>query len=515
MRPKFTSTIAGASIYISIILLLSKGFGFFREIIFAGYFGTGEQYDLYLVGAVIPVTINIIIFFLGQNFFIPAYKKNVVSDLKIAVEFSTDILVKFFLGGIILAGLMLIFSNLIVKLYLPSSTKEIQETAKTVFRIFLITIPLSACIAILSSYLQAKLEFKYPALSQLFLNASIILLVVMFTNQLGIYAIAIGYTIGTLFQLIYLFNKALKIGELKFDTSIFGNIKLRNFLTSSLIMIVLIESIGQLYMVVDRLFYKNVEVGGIAALNYAQSLFIFPITIFSFALSSAIFPRISDAYHRKSFLELNSIINDSIRVSILLFLPISLIFIIYGHSIIHIIYERGRFTSAGTKMTFELLRILSFSLVFYSVYSILNKMFYSAGFLRALLAITISGIFIKLLLNIILVPSFSQNGLALSTTLSYFSFFLISILYLNKKLNLSSNYSFLFELVFSLINGFFCFLITGIISELYSIGIDKREVFSVLIFSTIYLIDLILIKHSALDIIKRLSDRFIPILSNS
>jgi putative peptidoglycan lipid II flippase len=170
MIKRFTETIAGASIFISILMLVSRGFGFLREVVFAGYFGTGEQFDLYLVGAVLPITINTIIFYLGQNYFIPAYNKFVISRGSEASFFATQIFVKFIFGGIILSGLLFLVSDLIINLYLHSSSIEICSVANSIFRIFLMTIPLMAGISILSAYLQAKLEFRYPALSRLFLN---------------------------------------------------------------------------------------------------------------------------------------------------------------------------------------------------------------------------------------------------------------------------------------------------------------------------------------------------------
>ena len=75
MNKKFTSTLAGAFIFITILNLFSRGLGFFREVLFANYFGRGIDYDVYLVGAVIPITINTVAILIGQNYFIPAYHK--------------------------------------------------------------------------------------------------------------------------------------------------------------------------------------------------------------------------------------------------------------------------------------------------------------------------------------------------------------------------------------------------------------------------------------------------------
>ncbi len=84
MKQKFTSTIAGASIFISIIGLLSRGLGFIREMIFANNFGLETEFDLYLVGAVLPITINTIILYIGQNYFVPEFQKlNVLIKAKL------------------------------------------------------------------------------------------------------------------------------------------------------------------------------------------------------------------------------------------------------------------------------------------------------------------------------------------------------------------------------------------------------------------------------------------------
>ncbi|MDR3626627.1 MAG: hypothetical protein P4L45_07330, partial [Ignavibacteriaceae bacterium] len=65
MAKKFTSTIAGASLLITVVGLISRGMGFIREIIFANFFGLSADYDIYLIGTVLPVAINTIIIYLG------------------------------------------------------------------------------------------------------------------------------------------------------------------------------------------------------------------------------------------------------------------------------------------------------------------------------------------------------------------------------------------------------------------------------------------------------------------
>ena len=261
-------------------------------------------------------------------------------------------------------------------------------------------------------------------------------------------------------------------------------------------------------MIIDRFYYSSVEIGGIASLNYAQSLYQFPIAIFVFALSSAIFPRISDAYNRNSMIELNNILNESIRVTLIIFIPISILFIFYGHSIIQLVFERGRFTSQGTSMTSEILVVLALSLIFYSTYSIFNKIFYSGGFTKSLLIITITGIFVKFIMNIFLVKQLSQIGLALSTALSYITFFLLAALFLKLRLKITIGDVFIRELVFNLSNGMLSFLMTELIISI--IYIYNQMIFAILIFSFSYILNIVLVKHSTVTTFKHTFSRLLP-----
>ena len=51
------STLKQATIGIALLVLISKGIGFLREMVIAYKFGTSIEYDVYLVSISIPVAI--------------------------------------------------------------------------------------------------------------------------------------------------------------------------------------------------------------------------------------------------------------------------------------------------------------------------------------------------------------------------------------------------------------------------------------------------------------------------
>ncbi len=510
MTKKFTSTVAGASILITVVGLLSKGLGLIREVVFAGSFGLSANYDLYLIGAVLPITINTIILYIGQNYFIPNYNHFKAESNYEAEKFTNSTFWLFSFIGLILALILFFFSKAFIELYLKDfSSSELNSTIN-VFRIFLITIPLNAAFSILSAYLQSEYEFKFPAYSQLFLNISIILIVLFLSDSSGVLSIPIGYVIGTFLQLVYLVNKTIKRININFFIS-FQEKKIFSHLTTTFIFTILIEVISQLYLLIDRYFYHAVDTGGIAALNYSMFIFLMPVSIISAALSTALYPKISQLLNSKNNEGLINSVNSFFSINFFIFVPLTFIFYFFGDVIIRLFFQRGKFQYSDTLMTFSTLKYYSLSLLFYSSYIILNKILYSAKMVKALLIITIIGCLIKILLNFILVPVLVQDGLALSTTISYFFFFLSSFLLVSYKMNIKSGNNFLKEFTLNGINGLFSYSIVVIlIDPTFFNSQIQFEIVQVVLFILIYSLNNIIIKHKAINFFYSTYENYFP-----
>lgn len=503
MSQKFTSTIAGASIFISVLGLLSRGLGFFREMIYANNFGLEKEFDLYLVGAVLPITINTVILYIGQNFFIPEFQKINSTNPEEAQRYFKKSLITFIAAGTFISLLLFFTGDFVINFYMRSASSASRETATHVYNIFLLTIPFSAAISILSALLQTFYEFKYPAISLLFLNLSIIVLLLFFSERFGVFIIPIGFTIGTILQFGYLLDKVRKFIKINFSISLkeFNNSK--SILSSSIVIIILIESIGQMYSIFDRYFLGYISPGGIASLNYAFILFLLPISIFSISLATVVFPRITQAIVNSSKNDLQRIYNESISINILIFMPFTFLLFYFGENIIKIVFERGKFLEESTTITYNVLKCYSISLIFYSVYTVLNKMFYSLNLVKLLLAVTIMGIILKMIFNFLLVEQYQQDGLAISTSISFIFFFSVSYLVINWKLEVSDKTLFIKEFCFYFINSFVCLIFIKIISNVLPNDTMVTEIFILVIFIILYLLNLILIRHKVIVILNQ------------
>jgi putative peptidoglycan lipid II flippase len=437
MFRKFASSLTGATILLTLLLFLGRGFGFLREILFANFFGSGKNFEIYLIGAVIPVTINVIVYFIAQNFFIPIYNEIKLKDVEKARDMTIQYFWIFFFAGIIFVIVLLLISGSLVKIYLGDVPQQVLNSTTIIFNIILFSIPLNAGYSILANYLNAEFKYIHPAISQLCLNITVILFIILIPTMLGIYIIPIGILTGYIFQLLYV----LIVSKLNYK---FSYIHLKSYFTrpgnykSTLAIVILIEGVSQLYNIIDRYYFNQVDPGGLAALNYSMNLYLLPISIISMAFATVMFPKFSQAISQRNVDKLGFYFNKAMIINAAIFIPIMIFFFFEGNVLVKLIYERGKFDSFDTIRSFRILQIFATSLLFYSSFAIINKIIYGFKEVKYLLIVSIGCILLKIILNAILVGKLHQNGLALSTSISYMVMSLLGYYFVNLKLGSKS-----------------------------------------------------------------------------
>lgn len=505
-KKSFVSSVAGASIILASISVFSKGVGFFREILYANTFGLNKEFDLYLVSAAIPITINTAVIYIGQHFFVPTYhqlKKE--SDLK-AVNFFNSAFYFFILGGILLSLLLGLFSHQIINLFISQQSSVTKNLTTNLFLLFLITIPLNAGVSILTSYMQSEYKFTLPALAQLLINLTIILMVLFLSGAINIYVLPVAFIIGNLIALIILIISSRKNFR-AIDFEKFNYLKIEK--SNLLLILTFIEFISLSYPIIDRYFYARIPEGGIAALNYALTVYSMPVSIFTLALITAIFPKFSQQAN-ESHVDLVIALKKGININIFLIVPISAILIFNGYDLIKLFYERGEFVAADTKMTELVLIYYSISLIFYSTYLLAIKLLYSLSLHIWILIISVAGFIIKIVLNFLLVDSLYQNGLALSTSIVFILLFLSGFFIAGKNLRQRLNSYCFKKIIYSVTNVIFSYLSVYIVSEL--LRLDKLNLFTfkVITFLTIYILNSIVIKGEDFEMASGFIKQYLP-----
>lgn len=454
--------VGGAALIVVVAQVLSKGTGFFREILFAGKFGVGKDFEYFLIAFTVPAMLNSILFYQAQNYFIPIYNELKSKDTEEANSFFVSSLV-LFTGLISIVSLGLYFaSDTITGLFLENPTGAEHKSIAKLFEMALLTVPMNAIISIISAYLVAEFKFKVTYLSQIWTNLAIIFTVFFFSAWLGTITIVAGYILGSMIQVAHLLVGGRKMfrGRFKLSFTISKNVSWLIFFNT-----LFVEVVGQVFFFIDRLFYTNTEPGGIASLNYSYIIYMLPVTIFTTALGSALLPDFAANVSKGDLKEANAKFKKAIEVILLVFIPVSIIFIFSGGEIIKLLYQRGKFTVDSTLLTEGTLFYYAISLPLYAIFAVGLKYAYSLKGSTALVIISFTGLVLKYLLSMFLSESMHQNGLALSTTITYIIQSLMCLGFIIKRsgFTLESNLikSGLFFLFYSFLIFIFCYFLVS------------------------------------------------------
>ncbi len=495
INKKITNSIAGASVVLTVLGIVSKGIGFLREIIYAQNFGLSFEFDLFLSSIALPSVINTAVIYISQHYFVPNYNKIKKESKEAAIDFFNYTFWWFIIYSIILTLLLYLASGELLHLYLASVSAEKQLLGLRIFSLFLITIPINTGISVIMAYQQAEFEFVNPALSLITLNIMLIILIVLFSELLEILILPVSFIAAYLTAFIFIVITVRKDLKL-FSKKIFKE-KYKLSELNSLIFLIFIEGLSLSYVLIDRYFIGDVSEGGIAALNYAFVIFSLPTSLFIIPLITTMFSKFSNSPQT-----LPTDFKNSLAMNYFIIIPFMIILFFWGDYFLHLFYERGKFSSYDTLITFSVLKHYLIGLIFLSIYYLMVKILYSLNRFAYVLAISVVAFILKILFNIYLVKVIEQDGLALSTSLIYIFLCLSSIIFVLKVADIKNKSSVITRFIYFIVNGSIAYITSNLIVGFANPTVVDFNIVRITLFIFIYIINSYILDDSEFRIIK-------------
>ena len=425
------SSLKKTALIITIISLICKLFGFGREIVLAYFFGTSFIVDAYLMAISIPGILFGWLTSLSVSFtpiYIDIKEKQGVEKSE---QFTNNIMSIVFVVAIICVFIAFIFNRQIVSITASGFKGEVFELTSYYLNISVWTILFVAPIQILTAYLNCNSGFVQSSISTLVVSSTQLLTIViagLFNNLLLIYGILISNIIHFIVLYIYSHKKNFRLkSKLAFSPEI----------KQALIIVVPIfisSMINQINVFVDKSFASRLVEGSIAALNYGTIMRGFVFSIFSIAITTMIYPMLSQATAEGNMAKLKDIFSKGINITIILFIPITIGAIILAKPAIFFAFERGEFGASSTMMTTSAFIMYSISLLAVALRDIIIKVFYSMRDTKLILIVSVLTLLLNVIFNSLLIKSMGHAGLALATSISEIVTIPVLFIVLRKKL---------------------------------------------------------------------------------
>lgn len=485
-----------------LVTIISKVLGFARDIVLSYFYGASDISDVYLISLTIP---TVIFAFVGKGIsvgFIPMYTRIESKNGTERANQYTNNVINFVLivcTAIFIVGLF--FTEPIVKLFASGFEGKTLELTVTFTRITLIGVYFTGVNYVYLAYLQIKGVFVIPALMGLPANIIMVASIIISSHK-NIYLLSVGSLIAIFSQFLLLFIFSYKSNYRYKPKLDYRDENIRKMAILALPAI-LGTSVTQINLLIDRTIASKLEVGGIAALNYASTLSVVIIGIFVLSISSVLYPKISKLSADNKITEMKTVLSGAIGAVNILVLPAAVGCMIFSGPIVEFLYGRGNFDSHALNMTSNALFYFSIGIVGLSHRETLSNTFYSLQDTKTPMINAAIAMILNIVLNLILSKYLGIGGLALATSISTIFCTILLVFNLRKRIgNLGLtgvSISFLKILIASLAMG-------GLSKYIYSLLLNKFNldislIISVCIGAVVYFILIYLFKIKEMKMI--------------
>ncbi len=403
--------------------LAAKICGMLRDVLIAAMYGTQTAEAIAFSSASrIPVLFfDIALGSAVTSAFIPVFNEYLSVDGKDrAMQFANRFINLVAFVTVLFSVLGIVFSAQLVRLiaggYDDSILALISSLVSILFPMIIFT-GLAFCVV---AVLQSFGEFFIPAIISLVSNGFLILYLIFVGNRLGVrgvaYAMLVSWSLQLLVQLPALYKTGFRY-RLDFFAKDDG-IRKVCVLALPIILSSWVQPINNLINI--RLASSLPETGSVAALDYANRLYVILVGVFAYAVTNLIFPALSRAASAEKREEFSSIVSAGYRYVLVVIVPIMAGFLLLSKPIIQLVYERGQFDSHSTKLTADAIFYYSMGMAGYAVQEISNRAFYAAKDGKTPMTISVCGITLNIILSIILVwvLGFDHRALAFSASVA-------------------------------------------------------------------------------------------------
>jgi putative peptidoglycan lipid II flippase len=436
--------IGKATLILTSAFVASRVLGLLRTSLFAFVFGTSSTSDAYLQAFLIPdFLFNIIAGGALLSAFIPVFTNYMISknDEKTAWHIASSSLN---LTLAIMSGLALfaiIFAPTLVPLYNPGLHNPVElNLIASLTRIMLLQAIALGAGMIVTSVLNAKQDFRLPAIGTVLYNVGLIVgllpgVIFMLTgqhnDQFAIYAATWGVVLGAVLQIGIQLPGLRKAGmhySFVFDWSHPGVLQITRQMvprvinaTMLYISIFVDRSLIQLMLLIVGVTSVN---GAITQYYQAFQLVLLPLGIFGMAVSTATFPTLAENVALERMDRVRHTILETLRNILFLSIPSSVGLIVLGFPIIQVLLEHGHYSLQEAQSTAIPLAFFALGLTGLAAVEILTRSFYALCDSLTPVVVSIAQFVIKIILSLILIHvaiwgvQWGLGTLALSTSLA-------------------------------------------------------------------------------------------------
>jgi putative peptidoglycan lipid II flippase len=404
---------------VSAMTLISRVFGFVRDVVIARTFGAGLYTDAFFIAFKLP---NLLRRIFAEGAFSQAFvpilaeykSQRSGEDTRAFLDHVTTLLalVLFAVSAVgILAAPLIVYLSAPGFAAVPGKFQLTVELLRITFPYILFISLTSLAGAILNTYSR----FAIPAFTPTLLNLCFIAFALWLAPYFDppIMALAWAVFAGGLLQLAFQLPHVARLGlfprlRLTFrDPGVWRVVKLMGPAIFGV-------SIGQISLLINGIFASFLVTGSVSWLYYADRLMEFPTGVLGVALGTILLPSLSKSFAEQTAEQYSRLLDWGLRLTLLLAAPSAAALAILAVPLIATLFHHGAFGDHDVTMTSRALVAYSIGLVGLILVKVLAPGFYARQNIQTPVKIGLVTLAATQLMNLAFIYPMRHAGLALA-----------------------------------------------------------------------------------------------------
>ncbi len=477
---KPTVSLGGAAFIIALAGVLSRLLGFVRDRLLASSFGAGDTLDAYYAAFRLPDFIyGLLVLGALSAAFVPVFTGLLSKhEDRAAWQLMHNILYLLLLtlGGVALLGILL--APWVATLIAPGFPPEKQALVASLTRIMLLSPILLAVSAVFGGVLISVKRFLAYSLAPIFYNVGIIIGIILLVPVLGTIGLAWGVVLGALFHVAIQYPAIREAGYR------FQGFRLKHWLdapTRQVIRLMIPRSmamaVNQVSLLIVTIFASTLVSGSLAVINLATNIQSVPLGLFGISFAVAAFPVLSSLAAKEAYQDFFATLVRTVRRIAYFVIPLACFMIVFRAEIVRVVLGTGAFNWEDTILTFQVLGLLSVSLLAQCLIPIFVRAFFALQDTRLPLFSALLGEVVHLGSIPFLLPRFEVLGLAIAFSLGVI--FQLMLLYglLRRRIPGFRDRAILTPLIKIMLVAFAASIVAQLSKSLFALTVDRVDTF--------------------------------------
>jgi len=408
-------------ISLSLLIILAKVSGFFKDLSIAYFFGVNESTDAFFLSMFLSSLVYTALYSSISLIVIPKY--TLYREKKCTDDEVFSIFFMFILASLILTVFIYCYAEYLVVYLSSSKSLSVNKNATLFLQIMALTFPLSTMVGILNSLQSVRGTFSFVYVTPVFNNLLFCLALVLFHTSLGMLAAVIAGVISWLCVFIFNFkNESLSVNRV-FRLLPFIKLKYAHItLFGGAFLFVFIEQINNY---IPIYLATMADSGSLTVYSFATKLNLLVLSVTLMLTTTHLMPKLAKCEEPG---QLNLFLRELLNIILLLSLPVVVVVTIYSEPIVKIVFLRGDFSSENAKEVALILSIIISAVPLIIIKDIFNRVFFSQSRVLLCVALTFTILIFNILFSYYLFHEFGLSGAATAFVISsFFQMLLLSL----------------------------------------------------------------------------------------